>query len=151
MATCWNVPGRSGICLGQSCSTPCTNILQHHRVCYHTGKQVVWNKVCPIWTCSLHYTRPFASLCWYKMNILCLRVGQPFSPLSEYKDQTYCTGCCTSSIIPPATPFDDIHTYTECTKHEQHLSNILPSEQPQFVGAWTLQAVEAFHRYAGPG
>ena len=37
--------------------------------------------------------------------------------------------------------------YTECTKHKGHLPNIelhplLPSEQPQFVRAWTLQGVE---------
>ena len=38
--------------------------------------------------------------------------------------------------------------YTECTKHYENLPNIdlhpfLPSEQPHFKGAWTLQGVES--------
>jgi hypothetical protein len=42
--------------------------------------------------------------------------------------------------------FSDV-VYTECTKHEEHHPNIelhplFPSEQPTFIGAWTLQAVE---------
>jgi hypothetical protein len=39
-------------------------------------------------------------------------------------------------------------TYTEATKHEEHLPNIqwhflLPSEQPLFIRAWTSQGVES--------
>jgi hypothetical protein len=38
--------------------------------------------------------------------------------------------------------------YTQCRKHYEHLPNIemrstLPSEQPQFGGAWTLQGVKS--------
>ena len=37
---------------------------------------------------------------------------------------------------------------TECTKHKGHLTNIelhplLPPEQPQFIGVWTLQGGES--------
>ena len=36
-----------------------------------------------------------------------------------------------------------LSVYTECTKHWEHLPNILPSEQPQLVWPWTLQGVES--------